>query len=226
MALGRAPAVEQKAGDGVTEGRLAPLRVSGYKQLAGSYAINRIGDVLALIALAVVVYDETHSALATTAMFFAMEFLPSLVVPALAARVDRLPVARLLTTIYVVEALAFALLAFLTHHFSLPLVLALLAIDGTLATLARATTRGALTNLLVPAGLLREGNALLNLALAPAFAAGGAIAGVLVATVGADVALIVDAVSFAFAALLTSRAPSVDARDEGEDGEEPDQHWR
>ena len=207
----------------MTEGRLAPLRVRGYRQLAGSYAINRIGDVLALIALAVVVYDETHSALATTGMFLAMEFLPSLLAPALTARVERLPVARLLTTIYVVEALTFAALALLTRHFSLPLVLVLLCVDGTLAVLARAITRGALANLLEPAGLLREGNALLNLGLAPAFAAGGALAGVLVGAFGADVALLIDAASFGLAAALTATTPRLSGEepDEGED-----EHWR
>jgi MFS family permease len=211
-------------GEAVRQGRLAPLRVPGYRQLAGSYAINRVGDVLALIALAVVVYDETHSALATTGMFLAMEFLPSLLAPALTARVDRLPVARVLTAIYVVEAVTFGVLAFLTHHFSLPLVLLVLAVDGTLAVLARALTRGALANLLEPAGQLREGNALLNLALAPAFAAGGALAGVLVGAFGADVALLIDAASFAFAALLTATAPRVGAHEEVEEDDELD--WR
>jgi MFS family permease len=210
----------------VTEGRLAPLRVPGYRSLAGSYAINRVGDVLALIALAVVVYDETQSALATTGMFLAMEFLPSLVAPALTARMDRLPVARVLTAIYVVEAGTFGVLALLTHHFSLPIVLALLAIDGSLAVLARALTRGALAGVLEPAGLLREGNALLNIALAPAFAAGGAVAGVLVAAAGADVALIVDAVSFGFAAILTSRARGVRAHEEEPEDEEDAGDWR
>ncbi|MEA2458283.1 MAG: hypothetical protein QOC95_1255 [Thermoleophilaceae bacterium] len=204
-------------------GRLGPLRVPGYGRLAGSYAINRVGDVLALIALAVVVYDETHSAFATTGMFLAMEFLPSLLVPALTARIERLPVARVLTTIYVVEAATFVVLALLTHAFSLAPVLVLLAIDGTLAVLARAITRGALVALLEPAGQLREGNALLNMALAPAFAVGGAVAGVIVATLGSDVALLVDAASFAFAALLVGTTRSLPSY-AGEPGEAED--WR
>jgi MFS family permease len=183
--------------------------------------------VVALIALAVVVYDETHSAFATTGMFLAMEFLPSLLAPALTARIDTLPVARVLTAIYVIEAVTFGLLALLTHHFSLPLVLLLLAIDGTLAVLARAITRGALASLLEPVGLLREGNALLNLALAPAFAAGGVLAGVLVAAAGADVALIVDAVSFSFAAMMVAtlrRLPAYQGEAADDDEEEGD--WR
>jgi hypothetical protein len=202
------------------------LRVPGYRKLAGSYAINRVGDILALIALAVVVYDETHSAFATTGMFLAMEFLPSLIAPALTARVERLPVARLLTVIYIVEAVTFGVLALLTHHFSLPLVLTLLALDGTLAVLARAITRGALTSVMKPAGLLREGNALLNIALAPAFAAGGALAGVIVAAAGADVALIVDAVSFGFAALLTGTLRGLPAYEPSADGDEDEEDWR
>jgi hypothetical protein len=204
-------------------GRLAPLSVPGYRPLAGSYAINRIGDVLALVALAVVVYDETHSAFATTGLFLAMEFLPCLVAPALTALAERLPIARLLTAIYAIEAVTFAALALLTHHFSLPLVLGLLAVDGTLAVVARAITRGALANALEPAGLIREGNALLNVALAPAFAAGGALAGVILATLGADVALMIDAVSFAGAAVLVRAARGI-ATDEEEPEEEED--WR
>ena len=201
-------------------GRLEPLKVPGYRPLAGSYAINRVGDVLALIALAVVVYDETHSAFATTGMFLAMEFLPSLLAPALTARFDRLPVGRVLTTIYLIEAVTFAALAGLTHAFSLPVVLVLLAIDGNLSVLARALTRGAMVGVLEPAGKLRDGNALLNLVLSPAFAFGGALAGVIIAVFGTDVALAVDAVSFAFAALIVSRARGVLTQEEpDEDGE-------
>ena len=206
-------------------GRLEPLRVPGYRPLAGSYAINRIGDVLALVALAVVVYDQTGSPWATTGMFLAMEFVPSLLAPALTARFDRLPIGRVLFVIYLVEAVTFGVLAWLTHSFSLPVVLVLLAIDGNLSVLARALTRGAMVGVLEPAGLLREGNALLNLVLAPAFAFGGALAGVVIVAFGADVALIVDAVSFFGAALIASRAGRGVAAG-AEDAEDDDEHWR
>jgi MFS family permease len=195
--------------------------VPGYRPLAGSYAINRVGDVLALVALAVVVYDETGSPWATTGMFLAMEFLPSLLAPALTARFDRLPVGRVLFVIYLIEAVTFGLLAWLTHSFSLPVVLVLLAIDGNLSVLARALTRGAMVGVLEPAGVLREGNALLNLVLAPAFAFGGALAGVMIVAFGADVALIVDAVSFGAAAVIAVRARGVVEEDADED-----EHWR
>src|SRR4051812_50027557 len=111
--------------------RLAPLRVPGYRKLAGSYAINRVGDVLAVIALAVVVYDETHSAFATTGMFLAMEFLPSLLAPALTARIDTLPVARVLTPIYAVEAGTFRLPAVLPPPLSPPPLLLRPPLDRT-----------------------------------------------------------------------------------------------
>ena len=205
------------------QGRLEPLKVPGYRPLAGSYAINRVGDVLALVALAVVVYDETGSPWATTGMFLAMEFLPSLLAPALTARFDRLPVGRVLFVIYLIEAVTFGVLAWLTHSFSLPVVLVLLAIDGNLSVLARALTRGAMAGVLEPAGVLREGNALLNLVLAPAFAFGGALAGVIIVAFGADVALIVDAVSFFGAALIASR---VRGRVEQDAEDEPPEHWR
>ena len=41
--------------------------------------------------LAVLVFDHTGDALATTALFISTKFLPSLLVPALAARVERIP---------------------------------------------------------------------------------------------------------------------------------------
>ena len=45
---------------------------------------------MATVTLAVLVYDETGSALATAALFFSAKFLPSLLVPALAVRAERL----------------------------------------------------------------------------------------------------------------------------------------
>ena len=121
--------------------------------------------MLALIALAVVVYDETHSALATTAMFLAMEFLPSLLAPALTARVERLPVARLLTTIYGSRR-SRSRLARAAHPSLQPAARAAscCAVDGTLAVARPARSRVARWRACSSrAGLLREGNALLNL---------------------------------------------------------------
>ena len=43
---------------------LTPLRVAGFPTLVAAYSINELGNWLGDIALAVLVYDHTHSALA------------------------------------------------------------------------------------------------------------------------------------------------------------------
>ena len=60
--------------------------------------------------------------------------------------------------------------------------------------------------MLAPRGLLREGNALLNIGFTAGAAAGPALAGVVVATAGPRTALFADAASFAAVALLLATA--------------------
>ncbi|MGH2900924.1 MAG: MFS transporter [Solirubrobacteraceae bacterium] len=181
------------------------LRIRGFRPLAVTYTLNELGDWLATIALAVLVYDHTGDALATTVLFLSTKFLPSLFVPALAARVERIPVARALAGFYVVESLAFAALALTASAFSLILICVLAFVDGTLATTARAVTRAASVALLEPAGVLRDGNAALNVGFATMNVAGPAVAGVLVATGGSALALALAAALFlALAVLMAS----------------------
>jgi predicted MFS family arabinose efflux permease len=67
---------------------------------------------------------------------------------------------------------------------------------------ARGLTRGAVASLLIPAGLLREGNAAMNVGFAAASAAGPALGGLIVAGWGPGVALLIDAVSFLLVAFV------------------------
>ena len=84
-------------------------------------------------------------------------------------------------------------------------VLVLAAIDGSLASAARSLTRAAAAGALKPAGLLREGNAVLNIGFTAGAAIGPAVAGLVVAGASVQVALLADAVSFlAVAALLAT----------------------
>lgn len=178
------------------------LRVRGFTPLASSYALNELGDNLGVIALAILVLDRTDSALAVTALFVAGKFLPALVAPLLVAAFDRRPVGQVLPPLYLVEAIAFAGLALLTGSFWLPAILALMFVDGLLALTARALSRGAIAAVLTPAGALRDGNALINVVFAVMSVAGPLLAGVIVHTWGADVALWADAASFVGVALL------------------------
>jgi MFS family permease len=188
---------------------LRPLRVPGFPHLAGGYFVNELGNWLGLLALAVLVFDETGSAVATTALFLATQFLPALLAPAVVARFEPLRTGFSLPALYLGEAAAFLGLALVAGSFSLPLLLALAAVDGVLATSSRALTRGVAGALLSPPGLLREGNALLNVGFTAGAAVGPAIAGVLVASAGPQAALFGDAGSFLAVALLLAAAPGL-----------------
>ncbi len=118
---------------------------------------------------------------------------------------------RALPLLYLGEAVAFCALAALATDstFVLAAVFAIAAFDGTLATAARARTRAAAGAILEPAGLLREGNGLLNIGFTAGAAAGPALAGLLVATAGAQVALLADAASFVAVALLLATSSAL-----------------
>jgi MFS family permease len=196
---------------------LAPLRIPAFGRLLFSYTTNSIGDYVGLVALAVLVYRETHDPLATTALFIAAQFLPAFIAPALTARVDQLALRRVLPAIYAAEAVVFGVLALLAGAFSLPLVLALALLDGVLMLTARGLSRGAVNALLQPVDLLREGNGLLNIGFAVASVGGAALGGALVAWFGIAAALAVDAASFAVVAVVLAASrhlPAAEGRRE------------
>src|SRR3954469_3462918 len=205
--------------------RFSPLKIPAFRRLIGVYAINRLGDMIALIAMAIVVWDKTHNVWATTGLFAALEFAPALAGPAITARIDRLPVARVLGTLYAIEAALFVTLAALTHTFSLPPFLLLVVAEGMIAVVTRAICRGSLAAVLEPTGELREGIALLNLAVSPTMALGAIFGAGLVATLGADIALLVNAGSFTFGALVIGTTRGL-PRYEAEDDEAEPEHWR
>ena len=122
---------------------LQALRVPGFGRLAGSYTVNELGDNVGVVALAILVLDETGRVMAPVALFVAARLLPALVAPILTARIDRQAIGRSLPRLYVGEACAFALLALFSRHFWLPAILLLALADGVIAVTARGITRGA-----------------------------------------------------------------------------------
>jgi MFS family permease len=188
--------------------RLEPLRVRPFGRLLGSYTVNDLGDSIGVVALSILVYDQTEAVAPTAGFFLIAKFLPALLATVLTAHLDRFGLRRTLPALYGIEAVVFALLAFLAadDRFFLPLVLLLGAIDGTLAITGRGLTRGAVAVLLQPRDLLSEGNALMNLGFAASSVFGAALAGLLISAFGVSVALLVDAASFlAIAAILLVR---------------------
>ena len=93
-----------------------PLKRPAFRRLAVSYAINEMGDWLGLVALSVLVFELTGSALATTLLFLGTGFLPALLTPLLVARLERPPPRFVLPAIYAAEAAAFLGLALLVDQ--------------------------------------------------------------------------------------------------------------
>lgn len=185
-----------------SSGVTAPLRRKAFRRLAASYTVNELGDWMGIVALSVLVFDRTGSALATTALFLGTGFLPAILAPLLVARAEQPPPRFALPVIYCGEAAVFAALALLSSHFSLAGVVALATIDGALALTGRALTRAVTAAMLEPAGELRAGNAIINVAFTGGAAVGPAIAGLIVAGFGVQTALLLDAGSFYAIALM------------------------
>ncbi|HXS33166.1 MAG TPA: MFS transporter [Solirubrobacterales bacterium] len=186
-----------------------PLRRPLFRRLALTYAVNELGDWMGIVALSVLVYDRTGSAMATAGLFLGTRFLPALIAPVLVAKVEQPPPRFALPVIYCGEAAAFGALALLAGNgFFLAGVVVLATIDGALALTGRALTRAVVAALLEPAGELRSGNAVLNVAFTGSAALGPGIAGLLVAGFGVQTALLLDAASFyAIAWILFTAGP-------------------
>lgn len=185
------------------------MRRQPFRRLAISYTVNEIGDWLGMVALAVLVFDQTGSVLAVTALFLSTRFVPALIAPVLVTRAERPRPSRSLPALYALEAGAFVGLALLATNFSLVLVLMIAVIDGALSLTGRALTRAVVAGLLAPAGELRSGNAILNVAFTGGAALGPGIAGLVVATFSVQAALLLNAASFLIVAALLFATPGL-----------------
>jgi MFS family permease len=198
--------------------RSGPLSSSSFRHLVTALWVNDLGNAIGEVALAILVYDRTGSPLASASLFLALRFLPATVSPLLTAYAEALSPRIVLTILYVLEGCVFAGIATLTHHFSLPLILVLVAIDGGLAIVSGALARSAITNNLLPIGFLREGNGIANLGTMVAFAAGPVIGGLLVAERSASTALYADAATFLVTALVIVTTPKITIASDREAG--------
>jgi hypothetical protein len=185
---------------------LQPLRIRAFRRLAASYALNELGWSFGTVALAVLVFNRTGSAMAVTGLFLATTFAPALIAPALTARLDRVPVRRALPALYLTEALLFAALVVASGAFWLPAVLVLALLDGAIAIAGRALTRAAVAAALSPTDSLAAGNKLLNIVFSLAYATGPALAGAVVALAGVGLSLGVTAGLFVTMALTLATA--------------------
>ena len=180
------------------------LRLPGLPRLAGALTLAELGETLASIALAVVVFGRSGSVLATGAFFVAARLGPALMSQPLAAFIDRRAGRRGLALCFLAEAVLFAVLA-------APLPVAVLVLvplaTGTLAVCCRSVTRAEAAVRLTRADQLRSGNSMLNIGFAIAGTAGAAAGGALAAATSPKVPLFAAAACFALGALLIAGAP-------------------
>jgi predicted MFS family arabinose efflux permease len=182
------------------------LRLSAFRRLLVAYTLNELAWTVGTLALTVLVYRHTGSALGAMVFFLCSQFLPALLTPSLVARIDQSSPRRVLPALYALEALLFGALAWVASRFSLPAVLALTVADGAVATAARALANATRVEVLKPVDLLHEGNALINTLFSLSFLAGPLIGGAVVALGGTVSALLANCALFALMALSLATA--------------------
>lgn len=180
------------------------MRIGGFRRLLVSYVVNQLGESVALIALSVLVFDESDSAIATAGLFLAMRFVPAFLAPLLISALDRRAVGQTLTVIYSAEAAIFLLIAVFATNYVFAAILALACLDGILALTARGLSRGAVASVLAPHDLLRSGNALMNVGFGGSIVIGMAAGGLIVSSSGAAVGALLTSASFALMAVAVA----------------------
>jgi predicted MFS family arabinose efflux permease len=198
------------------------------RRIVLAYTVNRLGTWFGYVALSIVVFDHTHSAIAVAALLVGGQVLSAFLVPALVARVESSSAPSRLSALYLLEAVLTAALALVVSvDFSLALVLVLVAVDGTAALAASALLRAAAsrcarTSVADLAGdeaayeaavheAERSANAAMNVGFAITFTLGPTLAGIAVPTLGASTALLIDVATFLVcAAFLLDFAPDTD----------------
>jgi predicted MFS family arabinose efflux permease len=182
------------------------LKLPAYRRLLVAYTINELAWSIGPLALAVLVYRRTGSAVGAMAFFLCSQFVPALISPAVVARLDQLNPRAILPVLYALEGVAFLALARVASKFALAPVLVLTVLDGILALTARSLARAVTVAVTQPVGLLKEGNALTNAAFSICYFAGPGLGGLIVVTGGISAALLANAGLFALIAVTLATA--------------------
>jgi MFS family permease len=191
------------------------VKLPAYRRLLVAYTLNELAFSVGSLALAVLVYRRTGSAVGAMAFFLCSQAIPALIAPAVIARIDRRPARVVLPALYASEAVAFGVLALVAHRFDVAPILVLSLVDGTIALAARAIARATSVEVLNPSRLLEEGNALLNTMFSLCFMLGPALGGAIVAAQGTVAALLINCVLFGLIALTLATSALPDTADDG-----------
>jgi MFS family permease len=178
--------------------------VSGYARLWWASTVSGFGTAITALAMQILIVVNLHGSATDVGLFNAARWLPymlfGLVAGVLVDRIRRKPVLVIGDIGRALVLILVPVLAF-THHLSIALLAALMFVFGTFALAGDAAAQSFLPRL-VPVPLLTRANARLDQGSTAAQTSGPALAGALIGAIGAPWAVIVDAVSYVFSALL------------------------
>ena len=182
---------------------LAPLRLAPFRRLALGRATAMLGSGGAPIALAFAVLLTTGSPTQLGLVVAVRSLFNVAFVLFGGVLADRLPRRLVLVGSSALSAASQGALAalVLTHHATIPWILALSACNGTFAAFAMPAS-SALLPQTVPDELRRQANALNRMAANGAMIGGAALGGAVVAAAGPGWGLAIDATTFALSGLL------------------------
>jgi succinate dehydrogenase hydrophobic membrane anchor protein len=184
---------------------LAPLREREFRLLFAGRAVSLLGSAIAPVALAFAVLDLTGSKTDLGLILAAREIPLILFLLVGGIFADRIPRNRVMVGANTASALSQATAAALliTGNAEVWHLALLAAVNGGASAFFFPASAGVIPQT-VPAPLLQQANALLQLAMSSASIGGAAIAGFLVAAVGSGWAIGVDAGTYVLAASLVS----------------------
>jgi MFS family permease len=186
--------------------RQALISSPAYRTFWSARTLSFLGDAMANVALVLIAAQPRpglSAAWAVSALLLA-QTLPQTLGPFVGIIADRMDRRRLMISVTLVQALLVTLIAIPALPFAVTLVL--VAALFLLAAVFLPASQSVLPAIL-PADLLRDANTWLRVGLNVGLAIGPAIAGFLLLVAGAPVVLLLDACSFALAALLLARLP-------------------
>jgi MFS family permease len=184
----------------------APLRQPAFRSLWLAGLVSEAGDWLLFIALPIVVYRLTGSALGTSFAFLA-ELAPAIALSPLAGRLaDRHDRRRVMLAVCGLQALSLLPLLLVGDRSGLPIVYAVIIVQSALTALFD-PAKNALLPTLVGRDQLVSANSLVALNEGVARLVGGPLGGLLLAAGDLRAIVVADAASYAVAAVLIARVP-------------------
>lgn len=182
------------------------LRNPRFLKLWAGQAISFVGDAVSMVALVILVFQITGSASAVGGLLFA-RLIPTLASPLVGVLADRLDRRIILVVCDISRAILILGVVFTRD---IVIIYALTFLMGVARTFFNPTIRAAFPSV-VGSGDLTRANAFISGTFSVSIAAGPAIGGLLVATVGLNAAFLLDAVTYlvsaAFLALISFSRP-------------------